>query len=62
MVLDETIQIPHYAVGWGSAPLLYSRVAPLLCEAGRSVFLWRNHTRKKIEKAFKKERESDGQP
>ncbi|EEF40275.1 conserved hypothetical protein [Ricinus communis] len=37
MVLDETIQIPHYVVGWGSAPLLYSRVALLLCEAGRSV-------------------------
>ena len=27
---------------------------PLL--AGRSVFLWRNHTRKRIERAFKKER------
>ncbi|CAK7328611.1 unnamed protein product [Dovyalis caffra] len=34
----------------------------LLREAGRSVFLW-YYTRKKIEeKAFKKERESDGQP
>ncbi|KAM7459990.1 hypothetical protein LguiA_036012 [Lonicera macranthoides] len=33
-----------------------------LCEAGRSVFLWRNHTRKRIERAFIKERGSDGKP
>lgn len=50
MVLDERIQIPHYAVGWGES-----------CSAklGVQCSLWRNHTRKRIERASKKERGSD---
>lgn len=45
MVLDERIQIPHYAVGWEES-----------CSAklGVQCSLWRNHT--KIERASKKER------
>lgn len=50
MVLDERIQIPHYAVGWEES-----------CSAklGVQCSLWRNHTRKRIERASKKERGSD---
>lgn len=45
MVLDETIQIPHYAVGWGES-----------CSAKLCVQCFYGNTRKRIERAFKKER------
>lgn len=47
MVLDERIQIPHYAVGWGESSS---------AKLGVQCSLWRNHTRKRIERASKKER------
>lgn len=47
MVLDERIQIPHYAVGWEESSS---------AKLGVQCSLWRNHTRKRIERASKKEK------